>query len=106
RPNSLPKSSGIPGKPEYVRVESWHQSGQANLLFDKPKDALLCEYQYTSEKGANGELVWPDKMYDTPRGKGNIIAPLIPGTQYFVRVRARNKVGISDWTTPESYWAQ
>lgn len=106
RPNSLPKPTGAPGKPALVRVESWRQSGQANLTFDKPAEALFCEYQYTSEKDMDGVPVWPDTVYDTSKGNLNIIAPLTPGTQYFVRVRARNKAGASDWTTPEPYWAQ
>ncbi|MEC3878617.1 fibronectin type III domain-containing protein [Parapedobacter sp. 10938] len=106
RPNSLPKPTGAPGKPELVTVRSWRQSGQASLTFDKPAEALFCEYQYTSAKDMDGLPLWSDEIFDTPTGTGNIIAPLTPGEQYFIRVRARNKVGMSDWTTPEPYWAQ
>lgn len=106
QPNSTPRPTGVPGKPERIRVASWLQSGQANLTFEKPPQALFCEYQYTAEKDENGLPVWPGTVFDTPRGNLNIIAPLTPGVQYFIRVRARNKMGASDWTTPEAYWAQ
>lgn len=106
QPNRPPTPTGIPGKPERVRLVSWLQSGQANLMFDSVKDAIFYEYQYTSESDEQGNPVWADTLFNTPRGNMNILAPLTPGVKYFARVRARNKVGTSDWTTPETIYAQ
>lgn len=106
RPMGLPTSAQVPNKPERVRLKSWLQSGQVQLIFDPSDGAWLYEYQYTSSTDAAGLPVWPDELLTTTRGNLNMLAPLTPGVCYFVRVRARNGLGYSDWTTPEHIFAQ
>jgi len=106
RPASLPTKAVPPEMPTRVRLSDFRQKGQVRLDFDAVPEAWLYEYQYTDQVDTGGQVLWPIEAYETPRSSTNILAPLQKGVEYHVRVRAKNGVGVSDWTTPESILAR
>lgn len=86
--------------PERIRLSDWRQSGQVRLDFDPIPDAWLYEYSYSRDVNPDGSVNWGEDFYSSPKALGNILAPLVPASLYYVRVRARNGQGESDWSTP------
>ena len=103
---ALPTKAAPPAVPTRIRLDDFRQKGQVRLDFDAVPEAWLYEYQYTDQLDTSGQIVWPAEAYETPRSTTNILAPLLKGVEYYVRVRAKNGVGVSDWTTPESILAR
>ncbi len=103
---ALPTPAQPPAMPLRIRLRDHLQSGQIRLDFDPAPGAWLYEYQYSDQVDGMGGIEWPLGVQTTSRGNTNILAPVTPGTKYFVRVRARNAQGESDWTTPESIFAR
>ncbi|SEM43436.1 hypothetical protein SAMN05216436_104194 [bacterium A37T11] len=103
---ALPTRSMPPEKPTRVRLTDWLQSGQARLDFDPVKEAWMYEYQFTDALDETALPYWPQESLTTTRSNTNVLAPLTVGNRYFVRVRARNGMGMSDWTTAESIIAR
>ncbi|HWK58464.1 MAG TPA: fibronectin type III domain-containing protein [Parapedobacter sp.] len=106
RPVALPTKSVPPQTPLWVTLSDYRQKGQARLDFEPVDNVRLYEYQYTDEVDASGQVVWPVDVLDTPRSSINVLAPLQKGVEYYVRVRAKNGVGASDWTDPVSILAR
>jgi len=104
-PTGEPVRQLPPMTPERIKLLDYLQAGQLNLVFDPVPEAWLYEYCYTSEKDAEGNILWPEPL-STTRSRGNVLAPLEAGVRYFVRVRARNGAGYSDWSEPVSQIAR
>lgn len=101
----LPNKLMPPGIPERLKLLDYLQSGQFNLVFDPVDGAWLFEICVSKEKDEHGNIIWPEP-FTSRRCKGNILAPLEIGTRYYVRVRARNGAGVSDWSEPVSQIAR
>lgn len=99
--NALPR----PDVPVLVMLVDGPQSGQMRLKFRKVVHAWLYEYQYTAELDDQGQPVWGEIIVSR-NTINNIIAPVQPGKVYYVRVRARNGTGASDWSTIASLIAR
>ncbi len=97
----LPAKLLPPGIPERLRLLDYLQSGQFNFVFEPVGTSWLFEICLSREKDADGNIVWPEP-FTSRRAKGNILAPLEVGVRYYVRVRARNGAGVSDWSEPVS----
>lgn len=104
-PAGMPVRLLPPATPERLKLTDWLQSGQAQVLFDPVAEAWMYEYAMSSEKAPDGGIVWPEPL-TTRKSRGNVIAPVIPGVTYYVRVRARNGAGFSDWSDPVSLIAR
>lgn len=103
--SGLPVRLLPPATPERLRLADWLQSGQAQLVFDPVPDAWMYEYAVSSQKEADGSIVWPDP-FTTRKSRGNVIAPVTPGVMYYARARSRNGAGFSDWSEPVSLIAR
>lgn len=66
------------------------------IKFKPIKDALLYEYQVTSELDQFDQPAWGE-IFQTSTSYANIFSPVKPGFTYYLRIRARNRRGIGDW---------
>ena len=87
----------IPAIPERLRLSDTSQSGQLRLDFNVVPKAWEYEYCYATKMGETNEPLWTD-IYHSTRSRNNVLAPLKPGSICYVRVRARNGKGVSDWS--------
>lgn len=92
-----PQALRIPHVPLFSILEDGARSGELNFRFEAIQNAWEYEYQITSELGENGQPAWND-LSRTTNSLRNVIAPVVPGTKYFARVRSRNPKGESDWS--------
>ena len=101
-----PKDLTAPVTPTRTRLVDGERSGQLALLFDTVKNAS--EYEYQVGTMVDREIVWGDiGTFRSGRHKNrNIIDELTPAVTYYVRVRARNPEGVSDWSDPVSQIAR
>ncbi|WP_262246897.1 fibronectin type III domain-containing protein [Parapedobacter soli] len=106
RLKDLPKVLTVPTTPTRARLVDGHLSGQLALLFDPVPNATEFEYQVGTM--VDREIVWGEiASFRNGRNKrDNIIADLTPAVTYYVRVRARNPQGVSDWSAPASQIAR
>ncbi len=96
------RGKGIfPVTPARVRILDGRNSGEVNVVFDPVGRDMEYEYCITDQRGPDGELVWGD-IISTTRSFKNYHVGLTPGHFYYVKVRARNKKGVSDWSSPVS----
>lgn len=93
--NSPINTSVIPLKVANVKLADGRQSGQIRLEFGKQRNVRIYEYCYRQVGEHIGE--WSERL-TTTSSRGNIIAPLVPGLFYEVRVRAINSQGTGDWS--------
>lgn len=93
-----PQSRTIPDVPLWVRVRRGPQKGQLLLDVAKVKFTWQYEYQISSIRGDDGEIVWDENIFTTTKSRGNIIAGLESVVTYWVRVRAMNGYGTGDWS--------
>ena len=100
-----PSENGTPFLVENLQTKDGNISGQIRADFTPQKKVDGYELQLGLQDPASKELVWNDPVY-TPKSKGNILAPVIPGQRYYVRVRARNNKGLGDWSEPVSIIAR
>ncbi|SEN65632.1 hypothetical protein SAMN05216436_11988 [bacterium A37T11] len=80
-----------------VRLQNGRQLGQLRLDFDALKAAYEYEYALAHTLDEVGQPVW-DATYNTSTSRGNVIGNVVSGDIYYVRVRARNYRGWSDWS--------
>lgn len=102
---SQPQALQIPHVPLFGVLEDGAKSGELNFRFEAIANAWEYEYQVTSVLAENGEPEW-DEMQRTTNSLRNVVAPVVPGTRYFARVRARNGKGESDWSVTFSQYAR
>ncbi|MBE8721574.1 fibronectin type III domain-containing protein [Sphingobacterium pedocola] len=100
-----PTPSKTPKVPVLVQLLDGPQKGQLLLKFRKVPATWLYEYQYASEEDADGQLLWSE-LLATTKTANNILAPVQAGVTYYVRVRARNGKGVSDWSAVVSLLAR
>ena len=106
RLKDLPKDLTGPSTPTRARLVDGERSGQLALLFDPVPNATEFEYQVGTM--VDGEIAWGETAsFRNGRNKrDNIIDSLTPAVTYYVRVRARNPQGVSDWSAPVSQIAR
>jgi hypothetical protein len=100
-----PKALPLPGIPLLVELLDGPQRGQLATKFQKVPKAWLYEYQVGHLLDENGEPQWGETVV-TRKTMHNIIAPVIAGQTYYVRVRSRNGTGVSDWSAVVSLLAR
>ena len=95
--------------PEIVRnlmVTDGRNKGEMVLSFDRLPSILYYEYRYSSEKDEQGEVDWGEELILTTSSRNNLIKPVVPGTIYYLSVRATNGKGTGDWSDPISWMAR
>ncbi|WP_400261987.1 fibronectin type III domain-containing protein [Sphingobacterium sp. SG20118] len=102
---SEPKSSQIPGVVQEVALQDGKQRNQLQVKFKPLKEAILYDYQIAGTLDAFDQPVWGDSL-QTSTSYANIFSPVQPGFTYYLRVRARNKRGIGDWSDAVSLTAR
>jgi hypothetical protein len=90
------KAAQIPGQVQGAALVDGRQSNQMQIKFKPIKDALLYEYQVTSDLDQFDQPVWGE-IFQTSTSYANIFSPVKPGFTYHLRIRARNRRGIGDW---------
>ena len=96
-----PSGKQVPYTIERVILKDGNLSGQMRVDFTAQKAVWEYEIQIGEWPSGATEIEWGNSFFTTT-SRGNIIAPLVPATKYYVRVRARNGKGTSDWTEPVS----
>lgn len=92
-----PTGKQVPYTIERVILKDGSLSGQMRVDFTPQKSIWEYEIQIGEWPDNVMDILW-GQSYFTTTSRGNIVVPLIPGTKYYVRVRARNAKGSSDWT--------
>ncbi|RZF58920.1 fibronectin type III domain-containing protein [Sphingobacterium corticibacterium] len=101
-----PKPSRAPQQVTGVTLADGRQKNQLLLGFQSLRGkALFYEYEFAEELDGDGMPDWRPAFL-TSDSRGNVYAPTIPGRTYYVRVRARNKKGIGDWSETVSILAR
>lgn len=100
-----PKPSQVPGKVTGTALADGRQQNQMNVLFNRMKSAVLYEYEIAEEVGPDNQPIWKYN-FQTSSSRGNVFAPTVPDRVYYLRVRARNKKGIGDWSDTASLRAR
>ncbi len=103
--SSYPRSGNVPDTIRGVLLRDARQSGQMRLDFHKQSQVLLYEYRYAREEAEGLPLQWQEPL-STSSSRGNIIAPVIPYSRYWVQVRAINTYGKSDWCEAVSHFVR
>lgn len=96
-----PQSKQYPKVVTNIRLADGRFSGEIKLMFSALKEAYEYEYNYSTVLGADGDPVWGE-VHRTSTSRMNYISGLPPGSTCYVRVRARNKKGIGDWSNSVS----
>ncbi|MBE8720881.1 fibronectin type III domain-containing protein [Sphingobacterium pedocola] len=92
-----PSGKQVPYTILRVTLKDGSLSGQMRVDFTAQKSIWEYEIQIGEWPNDAADIIW-GQSYFTTTSRGNIVAPLTPGTRYYVRVRARNAKGSSDWT--------
>lgn len=100
-----PKAMRKPHAPLLGVLEDGEKSGELNFRFEAIANAWEYEYQIASTAGTDGQPEW-EEMLRTTNSQKNLLSPLVPGTRYYTRVRARNGKGESDWSATFSQYAR
>lgn len=99
------KPSASPGQGTGAKLSDGKQRGQMQVRFDSLKEALLYEYEIADSLDDDGQPDWKE-TFQTGSSKANVYAVTVPGRTYYMRVRARNKKGIGDWSEVASLMAR
>lgn len=100
--SAYPHSGDVPDVVTGIFLRDGRQSGQIRLDFNKQSMALLYEYCMAHERDEAGDHQWSDPVM-TSSSRQNILAPVTPFKRYYVRVRAINGYGKSDWSEAVSH---
>ncbi|MDH5828731.1 fibronectin type III domain-containing protein [Sphingobacterium faecium] len=99
------KPSEVPGLVQEVALMDGKQRNQMGIKFKPLKEAIVYEYQIASTLDAFDQPVWGEN-FQTSTSYSNIFSPVQPGFTYYLRVRARNRRGIGDWSDAVSLTAR
>ena len=99
------KPSDVPDQVGDAELRDGKQQGQMQVKFKPVRNALLYEYQVTNILGEDNLPVWRE-TFQASSSRGNIYAVTEPDKIYYLRVRARNKKGIGDWSQVASLKAR
>ncbi len=105
RIGSLDRIIGIPGIPQRGRLFDGDNSGTLKWAVDTVPDAWEYEYCLGTRMDEAGTILWGEVQKAT-QSYGNPLTGLTPGVTYYVRVRAHNGKGNSDWCDPFSRMAR
>lgn len=100
-----PKTSDVPDQVVDAELLDGKQKGQMQVKYKPVRNALLYEYQVTNVLGEDNLPVWQE-TFQASSSRGNIYAVTEPDQIYYLRVRARNKRGIGDWSQVASLKAR
>lgn len=100
-----PQALRVPYAPMYGKLEDGVKSGEMNFRFEAIANAWEYEYQLAEELGTDGQPEWREIVRST-NSQLNRVTPTVPGRKYYVRVRARNSKGESDWSVTFSQYAR
>ncbi|MCY4780776.1 fibronectin type III domain-containing protein [Sphingobacterium sp. UT-1RO-CII-1] len=100
-----PKPSDVPDQVLDAKLLDGRQKGQMQVKYKPVRNALLYEYQVTNILGEDNQPVWQE-TFQASSSRGNIYAVTEPDQIYYLRVRARNKRGIGDWSQVASLRAR
>lgn len=92
-----PKENPVPDKIAGAILADGKQQNQMNVGFKPQKIALIYEYEIADSVDENGVPIWKE-TFQTGSSRNNVYAPTVSGEIYYLRVRARNKKGIGDWS--------
>lgn len=95
-----PSKIEIPEISERVMLRDSHLKGQVRLDFTPVKNAW--EYDIAVGNLDENNIVKWEREYQSTSSQGVVIAPLVSGSEVFVRVRARNGKGTGDWSESTS----
>lgn len=96
------KPSEVPGRMTGEEMVDGKQDGQLQVKFKPLKGGPIYEYEIADSVDANGLPVWKEN-FQTGSSQGNVYSNALPNTVYYLRVRARNKKGIGDWSAVASF---
>lgn len=91
------KPSEVPGPVTGQELRDGKQNGQLQVKFKPLKRVSLYEYEIADSLDTDGLPLWKEN-FQTGSSQGNIYSNALPNTVYYLRVRARNKKGIGDWS--------
>ncbi|MFB2118002.1 fibronectin type III domain-containing protein [Parapedobacter sp. 2B3] len=100
-----PQALRKPHAPLIGTLEDGEISGELNFRFEAIANAWEYEYQVASTVGTDGQPEWGE-IARTTNSLKNLLAPVVPGTRYYARVRARNGKGESDWSATFAQFAR
>ena len=87
----------VPDRMTGGELSDGKQIGQLQVKFKPQKGALIYEYEIADSLDADGQPDWKEN-FQTGTSQGNIYAVAKPNCMYYLRIRARNKKGIGDWS--------
>lgn len=102
---NLDRNVGIPGIPERGRLTDGDNSGTMKWTVDAVPDTWEYEYCLGTRESEGLPIVWAEPQRVT-QSQSNPLEGLTPGVTYYLRVRARNGKGNSDWCEPFSRMAR
>lgn len=88
----------VPDTPTGIILEDGRRSGEVAFRFTPVGRDMQYEYCFALEDLSNKELLWGESMFTT-RSFRAYQDGFTAGTYIYFRVRARNKNGVSDWST-------
>ncbi|WP_257668140.1 fibronectin type III domain-containing protein [Parapedobacter tibetensis] len=105
RMGNLDRNIGIPGIPQRGRLADGDKSGTFRWAVDTVADATEYDYCVGTRAGEGMPIEW-DEPKTVTQSFGTELTGLTPGVTYYVRVRAHNGKGDSDWCEPFSRMAR
>ncbi|SEM72871.1 hypothetical protein SAMN05216436_10716 [bacterium A37T11] len=97
-----PANGSRPLPPLWVRLRIGQQKGELKMDLAPVKGVWEYEYQLSNQVGLDGQIVWSETIKTTTKARSTQLSALQSVQTYWVRVRARNGYGVSDWTEPVS----
>ncbi len=93
-----PKPKKLPNTVTGEKLQDGRQRDQMDVLFNPVGRNHVYEYQIADTLDEQGQPIW-NRSFHTGDSRGNVFAPTVPDTVYYMRVRAINNKGAGDWST-------